>query len=128
MAGGADAVTGAVLARVQANAQRVAHLNAADTAQGEAIATTAGEVRHVLRRPDLLPQAATPSTTKLIVVVLHGTLTMDTARRPHSKLPPTGNTIVFVAGADGRTTNGWRCCTDDLQLSLLGEPTRFTIP
>ena len=82
----------------------------------------------MLRRPDLLPQAATPSTTKLIVVVLHGTFTMDTARRPHSKLPPTGNTIVFVAGADGRTTNGWRCCTDDLQLSLLGEQTRFTIP
>ena len=128
MTGGADAVTDAVLARVQANAQRVADLYGADTARGEAIATTAGEVRQVLRRPDLLPQAATPSTTKLIAVVLHGTFTMDTARRPHSKPPPTGNTIVFVAGADGRTTNAWRCCTDDLQLSMLGEPTRFTIP
>lgn len=123
----ADAITSEVLGRVTATAARLAHLNLADTARGEAIDTTAGDVRQVLRRADLIPQATTPSTTRLILVVLHGNFTMVTARPPRGKSPPKGNTIVVVTDADGRTTHNWWCCSDDLQLTMLGEPTRFTI-
>jgi len=124
----ADAVTGEVLARVTANAQRLSRLNQANSARGEAIPATAAEVLHVLRRPDLLATGRRPSTTKLILVVLHGNFTMVTARPPRGKSPPNGDTIVVVTDADGRTTHNWWCCSDDLQLTMLGEPTRFTIP